>query len=148
MSFKFSWFSRKLYIKVVPYAKDSLPIKFYFKNPCFKLEQNVSWTDEITRVISASRGINRVSLAFNISQTSTVTYLFYWIFRTDIGKEYSRKDLKNNCSITFFSWGITLNSFESWHFERKVVVRANETLYGSQFRINISIWATAHLPLP
>ena len=34
-----------------------------FKNLCFQLPQIVPWTNEMTRVISASTGLNRVSLA-------------------------------------------------------------------------------------
>ena len=54
--------------------------KCYFKNPCFQLKQNVSWTNEMTCVISASAGINGVSLAHFISKTSSVTYRFYYIY--------------------------------------------------------------------
>ena len=40
---------------IVPYAPNFLPVKFfpkyYFNELCFKLPQNVTWTDEITRVI-------------------------------------------------------------------------------------------------
>ena len=41
--------------------------KYYFKNLYFQLQQNVPWTDEMTRVISASASINSVRLAPYIS---------------------------------------------------------------------------------
>ena len=52
--------------QIAPYAQDFLPIKFFsiqvlIKNPRFQLPQNVPWTYDITRVISASTGINGVS---------------------------------------------------------------------------------------
>ena len=53
----------------------------YFKNPFFQPQQNVLLTNEMTRMISASTGINGVSLAHYISKTSTVTYLFYYIYQ-------------------------------------------------------------------
>lgn len=40
--------------------------KCYFKIPCFQVPQNEPWTDEMTRVISASSGINGESLAPHI----------------------------------------------------------------------------------
>ena len=56
--------------KIVPFAQHFLPIKFFFKcgfkNLCFQLPQIVPWTDEMTRVISASTGLNEVSLAHHI----------------------------------------------------------------------------------
>ena len=62
-------------------------LKCYFKNPCFQLQQNVLWTNEIMRVTFASTGINGVSLAHYISYTSMVTYLFFNVFfETDIVK--------------------------------------------------------------
>ena len=41
--------------------------KCYFKNHCFQLQQNVLWTNEMTRVIIVSGGLNGVSLAHCIS---------------------------------------------------------------------------------
>ena len=72
--------------RIVSYARDFLPIKFLpnviFKTPCFQLPQNVPWTDEMTRVISASTGIGGVSVARHIALKSTVTSLFHCIFRS------------------------------------------------------------------
>ena len=49
MSFKIAWLFPQFMDKIFLYPQDFLPIKFFFQ---------VSWTDEMTRVISASRGIN------------------------------------------------------------------------------------------
>ena len=58
--------------QIVSYARDFPPVKFFFKivtlkNSYFKLPQNVPWTDEITRVITANTGVNGLSLARHIS---------------------------------------------------------------------------------
>ena len=58
--------------QIVSYARDFPPVKFfflncYFKNSYFQLPQNVPWTDEITRVITANTGVNGLSLARHIS---------------------------------------------------------------------------------
>ena len=81
---KFVWFCHKLNIQIVSYAWDFLPIKFFFKCyfksfasiNCSKMYLN----DKMMHVISASTGINGVSLAHYISYTGTATYLVYCIF--------------------------------------------------------------------
>ena len=55
----------------------------YLKNPCFQRQQNVPWANKITHVImiSANTDRNGLSLAHYISKTSSVTCLFYCVFR-------------------------------------------------------------------
>ena len=80
MSHTFTQFSHKFSISCSICSNLSfyqVILKCYFKNPCFQLQQNVLWTNEIMRVIFASTGINGVSLAHYISYTSMVTYLFF-----------------------------------------------------------------------
>ena len=62
---------------IVPYARDFLP------------EDNV--TDKTTRAISTRTAINMVRLVHHISLASMVTYLFYCIFETVLGKEHLGK---------------------------------------------------------
>ena len=83
MSLKFLQFSHKSSISCSICSNLSfyqVILKCYFKNPCFQLQQNVLWINEMMRVIFASTGINGVSLAHYISYTSTVTYLFLMYF--------------------------------------------------------------------
>ena len=90
MSLTFLQFSHKLLIGCSICSSLSfyqVIFKCHFKNPCFQLQQNVLWTNEVMRVIFASTGINGVSLAHYISYTSLVTYLFFNVFfETDIIK--------------------------------------------------------------
>ena len=48
----------------------------------------------MTRVISTSTGINGVRLAHHISETRMMTYHFYCIFKTKLGREHSGKASK------------------------------------------------------
>jgi len=85
ISFKIVWFFHKLCITLFhmleTFYLSSLFSKYYFNKLCFQLPQNVTWTDEITRMISTTTAINGVRLAHHISFASAVTYLFYCIFR-------------------------------------------------------------------
>ena len=66
VSLKIAWFFHKLYNKLFHSLETFYPYFFFksgFKNLCFQLPQIVPWTNEMTRVISASTGLNRVSLA-------------------------------------------------------------------------------------
>ena len=64
---KLDFFPQIIY-QTVPYAREFLPIKFFFKycftNPWFQLPQNVLRSGEMTRVIST--GLNGVSLVHHI----------------------------------------------------------------------------------
>ena len=95
MSLTFLQFSHKLLIGCSICSSLSfyqVIFKCHFKNPCFQLQQNVLWTNEIMRVIFASTGINGVSLAHYISYTSLVTYLFlmymYFLKQTSLNSPW------------------------------------------------------------
>lgn len=52
---------------IVPYARDLLPIKFFF----FKFYIKCTVTDDITRVIGTNTAINGVRLALSFRDLST-----------------------------------------------------------------------------
>ena len=68
--------------QIVPYAREFLPIKifskYFLKNSCFHVPQNEPWTDEMTRVISASTGI-KFSPSYLLNKPGDLS--FYCIFR-------------------------------------------------------------------
>ena len=68
----------------------------------FLLQQNVPWNNEMTRMISASSGINGVSLAHISPKQARWPISFIVFFETDIGKEHLRKVYKK-LSNNFFS---------------------------------------------
>ena len=86
MSFKFVWFSHKLWIKLfykLETFSSSFFFKCYFKNPCFQLQQNVLWTDEMTRVIIAMQCRHKwgkFCLLYLLNKHSNPSF-FYCIFR-------------------------------------------------------------------
>ena len=57
--------------QIVPYPRYFPPVELTesvnIANPCFQLPKNIKQTDKITRLISASTGINGVSLTHHIS---------------------------------------------------------------------------------
>ena len=75
------WVNVKLFYTRETFHPSIFFFKCYFKSPCFQLQQNVLWTDQMTRVIIASTGINGVSLAHHISWTNIVSCLSSCLFR-------------------------------------------------------------------
>ena len=68
----------------------------------FQLQQNVQWTDEMTCMISASTGINGVSLMHISPKQARWPISLTVFFETDIGKEHLRK-VYRKLSNDFFS---------------------------------------------
>ena len=60
MSSKIAWFLHKLYINCFVHSRlstNQVIFKCYFKNPCFQPPQNLPWTDEMMRVITARSSV-------------------------------------------------------------------------------------------
>ena len=68
----------------------------------FQLQLNVQWTDEMTCMISASTGINGVSLMHISPKQARWPISLTVFFETDIGKEHLRK-VYQKLSHNFFS---------------------------------------------
>ena len=77
--------------------------KYYFNKRFFQLPQNVTWADEIRRVISTRTGINGVSLANHTSFARMVAYLFLLFFSKQFLVRNSQSKFKRNRSTNFIS---------------------------------------------
>ena len=64
--------------------------------------KNVLKTNEITRVISTSRGLNGVRMAYHVSVESTVTNLFYCSSRNRDKQGTFKKSFKKNLGQFLF----------------------------------------------
>jgi len=91
--------------------------KYCFNNFCFHPLQNVAWTDEIMHVIRHKWG--KISPSYLFSNNGDLSYVFYRIFNTVPGREYSREVSKKLFS-NFYFWGITLIMSFSWFSKFKL----------------------------
>ena len=89
MSWKTARFFLKLYIKLFHSLNTSYLSSFFkcgFKNLCFQLPQIVQWTDEMTRVISASTGLKEVSSAsYLLNMHGDLSFKLYFPKQTLVG---------------------------------------------------------------
>ena len=98
-----SWY--RLNLRAIPtnyISNCSIHLRLTTYQVFFQLQQNVQWTDEMTCMISASTGINRVSLMHISPKQARWPISLIVFFETDIGKEHLRK-VYQKLSNNFFS---------------------------------------------